>query len=248
MILCLDAGNTRLKFGLHDGQAWLAQAALVSREIGSVGEFVDAVTKQLPAEPNRLIACNVAGVAMRERIEALASALQLTPQWLCSAAEGFGVRNGYAQPTQLGHDRWTALIGARGLCVDACVVVMAGTATTIDALDSAGRFRGGMILPGLALMRQSLAGATAQLPLASGRYRDWPDNTDDAIVSGSIAATVGAIEHLRAQLGSESVTPPRCVLSGGAADALRPLLAEPLLWQPELVLEGLRRAAANSQA
>ena len=230
MLLCLDAGNTRLKFGLFDGGRWLLQDAL------DYAAF-DELPARLPASPTRIVACNVAGQAVRQRIEALAGKLGLPLTWLCSTAAACGVTNSYDTPEQLGADRWAALIGARALHGGACVVAVAGTATTIDALDASGRFRGGLILPGLALMRAALAGNTAGLPHASGNFRRVPTNTDDAIVSGAIHATLGAIARMRATLGANVA----CLLSGGAAAELAPHLEPPQRPIDNLVLEGLAR-------
>jgi len=107
---------------------------------------------------------------------------------------------------------------------------MAGTATTIDALNANGLFRGGLILPGLSLMRAALARNTADLPHAAGHYRPHPTNTDDAIVSGAIHATLGAIERMRSTLDEDAL----CLLSGGAAAELAPHFGVPhrLIGQP----------------
>jgi type III pantothenate kinase len=233
MILCLDAGNTRLKFGLHDGSGWRGQGALKH-------DALDDLVADLKARPTRIVACNVAGDAVRRRIEALAASLALPLDWLTGTAAACGVRNGYDTPQQLGADRWAALIGARALHTGACVVVMAGTATTIDVLDDSGLFRGGLILPGLSLMRAALARNTADLPHAVGHFQSQPTNTDDAIVSGAIHATLGAIERMRATLGAETL----CLLSGGAAAKLAPHLGAPHRQVDNLVLEGLMRFGA----
>ena len=230
MILCLDAGNTRLKYGLFDGRDWRGQGALNH-------DALDDLVADLQARPTRIVACNVAGAAVRQRIEALAASHALPLAWLASTAATCGVRNGYDAPQQLGADRWAALIGARALHSGACVVVMAGTATTIDVLDDSGLFRGGLILPGLSLMRAKLASNTADLPQATGRFRPMPTNTDDAIVSGAIHATLGAIERMRATLGADTL----CLLSGGAAAELAPHLGLPYRLIDNLVLEGLMR-------
>lgn len=230
MILCLDAGNTRLKYGLFDGSGWRGQGALAH-------DAFDNLRAQLPARPTRIVACNVAGDAVRRRIEALSARLGLPLDWLTSSAAACGVRNGYDRPQQLGADRWAALIGARALHAGACVVVMAGTATTIDVLDDTGQFRGGLILPGLALMRTALARNTADLPHAAGHYRAQPTNTDDAIVSGALHATLGAIARMRADAAL-------CLLSGGAAGELAPHLGLPCRLVDNLVLEGLARYSA----
>lgn len=231
-LLCLDAGNTRLKYGLFEDDGWRVQGALNH-------EAVDSLIEQLPAQPARIVACNVAGEAMRLRIDALAGKLGLPLTWLASTRAACGVTNGYDTPGQLGADRWAALIGARALHAGSCVVVMAGTATTIDTLDDKGFFRGGLILPGLNMMRAALARNTADLPHAAGHYRPQPTNTGDAIVSGAIHATLGAIDRVRTTLGGDAL----CLLSGGAAGELAPHLQAPCRLIDHLVLEGLARFA-----
>ncbi len=235
MLLCLDAGNTRLKYGLREGAEWRALGAMDYREF-------DELPKRLPAPPRRIVACNVAGDGPQAQIEALAARLRIPLTWLRSSAVAGGISNGYEKPQQLGADRWAALIGARTLHEGPCIVVMAGTATTIDALDGQGRFLGGLILPGLALMRSALARNTAGLPHAKGRFRTLATNTDDAIVSGTLHATLGAIERIRAT----QATGVTCLLSGGAAIELAPHLGRPCRVVDNLVLEGLGRFAEAS--
>jgi type III pantothenate kinase len=119
-------------------------------------------------------------------------------------------------------------------------VVSAGTATTIDMLTGDGHFLGGLILPGLDLMQRALAGNTAQLRLADGHYAERPTTTADAITSGTLQATLGAVERqyriLQEQVSSHTVL---CLLTGGAAPRLAPYLSLPHRAEPQLVLEGL---------
>lgn len=238
MILCLDAGNTRLKWGVHDGNAWRAQGACAHADcVGLVAA--------LPAGIERILACNVAGGEIATRIAALAATLGVPLEWFRSTAACCGVTNGYDNPALLGADRWAALVGARGLHAGNALVVMAGTATTIDVLTADGHFRGGLILPGLELMQKALARNTAGLPEARGTYRDIPTNTDDAIASGTLQATLGAIERMHKALCRPASADFLCLLSGGAAEALAPHLDLPLLRVDNLVLEGLARVAAG---
>ena len=234
MILCLDAGNTRLKWGLHDGARWCASGALAHQEVAHLAAA-------LPVRPARILACNVAGAAVAAQIESLAAQLRVPLGWFESSAACCGVTNGYDRPERLGADRWAALIGAHHLHQGAALVVMAGTATTIDCLDAAGRHRGGVILPGLALMKRALARNTANLPDARGVFRALPTNTDDAIESGCLNATVGAIERLYRFACRVTGADLCCLLSGGAADRLAPHLELPLKRIDNLVLEGLVR-------
>jgi type III pantothenate kinase len=240
MILCLDAGNTRLKWGLRDGDVWLAQGACAHGDCLGLAE-------KIPVGCKRILACNVAGDVVAARIETLSIELDVPLAWFRSTPACCGVTNGYANPAQLGADRWAALIGARRRHSGPALVVMAGTATTIDVLTAAGQFAGGLILPGLELMRQALARNTAALPEAQGVYREVPTNTDDAIVSGILHATLGAIERMACRSFENAARADfLCVLSGGGADLIGPYLHLPHLKVEHLALEGLAWAACQS--
>ena len=244
MILLLDAGNTRLKWGLRQGGAWLAQGALERERIGELLRVLPAGTRL-----ERILFCNVAGAEVAAAVAQALATVSPGLETFVSTPSRAGVRNGYERPAQLGADRWAALIGAWGLVGDSCLVVTAGTALTVDVLEhdrdgGGGIFRGGLILPGFDLMRGALASKTAQLPLAAGRFAELPGNTDDAIVSGCLHALAGAVERLGRQL------PPGTpwLLSGGGADLLLPHLGGNLRRVDNLVLEGLARVVEASPA
>jgi len=239
MILCVDSGNSRIKWGLHDGAAWRETAAVDHAESAKMAEL----PQRFPI-PACVMMSNVAGEGARLAItQALAPWLPVLQEVQSSGAAG-GVTNLYENPVLLGVDRWCALIGARVMTAKPCVVVMAGTATTVDTLDGAGRFLGGLILPGLDLMHRSLARDTAALPLAAGHYSPHPRCTDDAIISGCLEAQVGAIERACSRLGAEA----HCLLSGGAAGVIGEHLGVPHVLVANLVLEGLLRLAGESPA
>jgi type III pantothenate kinase len=238
VIIAIDAGNTRIKWGVHDGAAWYALGTLPTGDVAQLGE-----TCARWPDAARIVACNVAGPAVEASIEAALARRHWPPRWLRSGAEACGVRNAYEPPESLGADRWAALIGARGRVASACLVVCAGTATTVDCLDATGIFRGGLILPGFDLMRAALARNTAQLPLAAGEFRREPRTTRDAIFSGCLHAQVGAIERLFAECSSAPGA--ICLLTGGGAQRIAPLLRIPFDLANNLILEGLLRFAAS---
>lgn len=242
MILLLDAGNTRLKWGLRQGGAWLAQGALERERIGELPHCLPVGVRL-----QRILFCNVAGPEVAAAVAQALAPLSPGLETFTATASRAGVRNGYDRPGQLGADRWAALIGAWGLVGDACLVVSAGTALTVDVLGREsgwGVFRGGLILPGFDLMRGALATKTAQLHLAAGHYADLPGNTDDAIVSGCLHALAGAVERLGRQLPPEAPW----LLSGGSADLLAPHLSGPVRRVENLVLEGLARVERAAAA
>ena len=235
MILCIDSGNTRIKYGFSSNSRWQECGALSLPELSRLTQRCQAL------KPDKIILANVAGESARE---AIINALPLGQDGLLEArstAQAAGVTNGYENPQQLGVDRWCALIGARALTRQDCLVVMAGTATTIDTLNAAGDFCGGLILPGPDLMRRSLARDTAALPLAKGQHTLPPRNTDDAIISGCLEAQAGAIERAFARLSKKPGA--ACIISGGAAGQITPLLGIPFQPIENLVLEGLIRLA-----
>ncbi len=243
MILVIDSGNSRMKWGLHAPRGWLAQGVVSNAELGTL-----AVRdwQNLP-RPSRAVGVNVAGEAARVRVEGQLARWRLPIEWLTARAEAAGVVNRYERPSQLGADRWAALVAARKRGVDsgvfppACIVVNAGTAITVDAMSSDGVFHGGLILPGLRLMLQSLAEKTASLKVAAGHFREFPTNTADALYSGAIHAICGAIELMRTRLGGDDV---KCYIAGGAAQEIAPYLAPPVEVVDNLVLEGVLVLAA----
>jgi type III pantothenate kinase len=234
-ILAVDCGNTRLKWGLHADGAWQETGAAL---LGAL-EALAARWSELPA-PDKIVVSNVAGDAMRIRLQQLLAHWPVESQWVEAQPAACGVINRYAEPKQLGSDRWAALIGARALHTGACLVVTAGTATTADMLLADGSFTGGLIYPGLDLMKRSLSQNTARLPLARGRYDDEPRNTDDAIETGCLLAQAAPLDRLFSRLGTGAV----CVLSGGAAPAIAPHLRIPVRLVDNLILEGLLRLTA----
>jgi type III pantothenate kinase len=241
MLLCLDAGNSRLKWGLAHASGWHAQGALEWRQLAKLGATLTAELARAQAAPRAAL---LASVIDSEREIALENILarhypDLPFARLAATAAAAGVKNGYAQAKALGVDRWCALIGARQIETRPCLVVMAGTATTIDSLDGEGNFLGGLILPGFSMMQTALSQGTARLPQTPGQHTDFPRNTADAIVTGCLEAQAGAVERAFRRLPDAAC----CLLSGGAASALEPWLNLPLRVTHGLVLEGIRQLA-----
>ncbi len=247
--LLIDIGNTFLKWGLfhptpggraHDNRVESGHALL--EEITAL----PAQFAKLPT-PARIVISNVAGTRVRATTIRMLEVWRgaPAPYWLVPQEVQCGVTNCYRNPAQLGSDRWAALIGARHLLGSRpAMVVVCGTATTIDFLSASGVFKGGMIMPGVGLMLRSLHEGTAALPDQGGEFFQYPTQTVDAIASGCQHAQAGAIERLYA---GESKHEPDvvCLLSGGAAGAVAPRLTIPFQLQDNLVLEGLYRISQS---
>jgi len=239
--LLIDIGNTFIKWGRYRAGMASAEAA----QIDSERRLLEEIPSMGPAfasypQPRHIVISNVAGTRVRN---VLLRAIELwsgvAPYWVTSSERECGVTNGYRNPAQLGTDRWAALIGARAMVPEQPVlVVVCGTATTIDLLTPEGHFVGGNILPGMGLMLRSLHTNTAALPDADGEYVNHPDHTIDAITSGCQHAQAGAIERLFRRHRAE-YTDLQCIISGGAGKTVAPRLAIPYRYHDNLVLEGL---------
>jgi type III pantothenate kinase len=252
--LAIDIGNTRLKWALYDqprpGAAVLAQGAEFLEHIEKLSEGPWAALGALPA-PQRMLGCAVAGDAVRHRAEEqVDETWGLPAQWVHSSAGEAGLSNGYDHPARLGADRWVAMIGARHRMLAAgparpLVVVMVGTAVTVEAIDTEGRFLGGFILPGHGIMLRALESGTAGLHVPTGEVREFPTNTSDALTSGGTYAIAGAVErmvqHVRRHCGAE----PACFMTGGAGWKMAPHMSVPFELVDSLIFDGLLEIAAR---
>jgi type III pantothenate kinase len=238
MILAIDAGNSRVKWGWHDGRAWSSLASVSLIEFAAANHDLNpfATTHENPA---RIVISNVAGEGAHQLIVNWTSIFDAEPFWLKGEEERCGVKSRYERPAKLGSDRWAALVAARALHPGECLVVNAGTATTADLLSADGEFLGGLILPGVDLMRFVLHEHTGRLPLEEGSFARTPRNTVDAIESGCRHAQAGAVERMYRIAGPGAL----CLVSGGAGKALIEHLEIPCRYVENLVLEGLARIA-----
>lgn len=244
LILAIDSGNSFIKWGLHDGTQWLKKGKVHYLDVTSLSSYFVELSK-----PTKIVVSHVGNTVTRSRIaQAIDSVFSFEPYWIISQRNGFGITNQYSDPSQLGSDRWTALIAAwKKSNHQACLVANIGTAMTIDALSNRGEFLGGVIAPGSHLMLESLFSGTQLDNRKQGCYERFPLNTSDAIQSGIIHCLIGAIERMHHLLTSRSEDPEiKCVISGGGANILVPHIKLPMLEVDELVLEGLAIIGNNN--
>ncbi|SCX97736.1 type III pantothenate kinase [Nitrosospira sp. Nsp13] len=241
LLLIVDSGNTHVRWGLHDGSKWLKQGMAAQTGKASLErEWQDL------REPARILVSHVAGTDAKADLSELFSRWRIEPQWVTAVAYQCGVRNYYADPAQLGSDRWAALVAAWELQRQGCLVVDAGTAMTVDALSDTGEFLGGIITPGIDMMQRVLVEHTASLKPEEGKFCDYPDSTADAIFSGAVHALAGAVERMAALLATTLGHVPDCILCGGAAQQLQSQLNLNVRVMDDLVLEGLILIARES--
>jgi type III pantothenate kinase len=243
--LAIDIGNTRLKWAQYaspqPGAAVLAHGAVF---LETIDELADKEWREL-VPPHSMLGCVVATEAVRRRVEEQLELWDLTPRWVVSSPREAGVVNGYDHPARLGADRWVAMIGARGHVLARgkprpALVVMIGTAVTVDAIDRDGHFLGGLILPGHGIMLRALESGTAGLRVPTGEVMPFPANTSDALTSGGTYAITGAIERMRRHLRDRSQgEEPLVMITGGAGWKVAPYLDMPHELLETLIFDGL---------
>lgn len=247
--LALDIGNTRLKWALYDqGKPGTPARAHGAAFLETIDDLADGDWKDLPP-PARVLGCIVAGEAVRLRVEQQLEVWDVAPRWVVPGGQQAGVSNGYDHPSRLGADRWVALIGARWHVLSRgaprpALVVMVGTAVTVDALDTEGRFLGGLILPGFGLMLKALEMGTAGLKVPTGEVVEFPTNTSDALMSGGAYAIAGAVRRQYRRLQARCGQDPLVLMGGGAAVKLAPITDLPLEHVDSLIFDGLLAIAA----
>jgi len=243
MTVLVDIGNTRIKW------AMLAEGRLVrhggAMHRGALDAAVAKLAAELPPRP-RIIAANVAGEPVVERLEALVGARPgATIEFVATAAERFGVRCAYADPSRLGVDRWIAVLAAYHVARGAAVAIDAGTAVTLDAVDSTGMHLGGLIFPGARLLASALdrntsnIGSTAVAPAVARGLDLLGRNTDAAVGNAAWLALAAALDRAVATVARALGTRPVVYLTGGDAEPLRSWLETRAELRADLVLEGL---------
>jgi len=240
--LLIDIGNTSLK------AAWLEGGQLLPlqrqrHESDPLSAFASLAVPRAPRD------VWVVHVVDRELEPAIEDLVRL--RWSCrvhfarSEHHRDGLSNAYLDPAKLGADRWVAMVAAWRQHRGAAIVVDAGTALTVDAIDAQGRHCGGLIIAGLATAQNALLGKThfgARVAGADARWsggRSLGDDTESCVRQGAVHALCGTIERIWRQFPASAG-----LMTGGDADELHPLVDGNWSLQPDLVLEGLAGIAS----
>jgi type III pantothenate kinase len=238
----IDLGNSRLKWAEQDPGLWRTGAAPLAG--ADFGALLDEAWKKI-STPRKVVVCSVSAPQRLHALEQwIRTRWSVAPHVLRPRPEQLGVKNGYRDPSQLGADRWAALIGARGLITAAVCIVDCGTAVTVEALSADGEFLGGAVLPGLRLARESLAHGTESIGATDGDAADClARTTADGVAAGTLFGLAGAVDRLLEEYRRTLGGTAQVFLTGGDAPLLAPRLRTTVTLEPDLVLKGLARVA-----
>ncbi len=228
-LIAFDVGNTAVKCAVSTGDVWDIIFRIPTRPIPTLpdrlAESLTAAGESTPTGPRRWVASSVCP----EADEALAQNCRRRD---VPGPEIFGqhvpipIPTLVRSPAQTGADRLLCALGARKIVGAPCIVIGAGTAITVDLVDTRGRFAGGAIAPGFGLAARALHEGAARLPLveSAAPARAVGRDTREAIQSGVDAFCRGGVAALVSAMSRE-LAPPHdkvapVVVTGGASERL----------------------------
>lgn len=237
--LVIDIGNTRIKWALAEQGRLVTPGEAVPH--AGIEDLRTAWSRLCPPGAVRYVTTSPGTASTR--ITALAEALWgITPRRASTPKAGGGIRVAYADPAQMGTDRWLALVGAAARRLLPACVVDCGSAITVDAVNARGEHLGGVILAGLATQQAGLASRTPGLPPIDlgGEPTPLGTSTQAALRGGLILGTASTVEGLYTRMRVLSALDLRLVVTGGDAETLLAHLPA-ATHARDLVLEGLAR-------
>ena len=246
MILAVDIGNTNVVLGcMEDGKILFLERMATDRRATDMEYLVRirSVLKYRDIDPEKLegaIICSVVPIVtmnIRPAVE------QLTGKQAVVVGPGLktGLRINIDNPGSLGADRVADAVAAVNLYPVPLITIDMGTATTVGVVDETKTFIGGMIVPGVMVSLNALAGGTAQLPHISldppkhAIGRNTVECMQNGIIYHNAAGVDGMIERIEQQLGKKCTV----VITGGLSNVIAPHCKHEMIHDPELLLKGL---------
>lgn len=245
-ILAIHAGHTRIKWGLFESETnvgiWPKR---LSADFLPVSDYVDWHATFDSLSWGRVEHCILTGsnLPLIERIENDWPESKTSPIQMKKV--DLPIKINVDSPEKVGADRILNAIAVNHVRKpeENAIIIDTGTAITIDAVDSSGRFLGGTILPGILMGARALHEFTSTLPLIKGQQflSESPTvigkNTEAAIASGLYWGHLGAIKEIVQRMKNNLKGDTKLYLTGGAAPCVREFLPDGQ-HEPDLSLIG----------
>ena len=246
--LLIDAGNSRLKWASLDvGQRSPQQALAYGNHSPPAGALQHLQTLLSQQTVEHIILVHVLGSAFTEALTAFCAQVAVRLSLVQSDAGTYGIEVAYPNPAHFGADRFVGLLAARKLLgAQAVIMIDCGTAVTIDALQADGKHLGGLILPGLQLLSDSLIRRTQAAHMSATPFDDpqvFNDNTLQAMGSGCLFSLVGALEGICARMQAQMSESAQVLLCGGDTELLSKHLRLEHQAYPDALMDGLQYVA-----
>lgn len=247
-LVAVSVGNTRTRVGLFRGRQLEQSAALPNADLPAIVRAI--VGAPVKSESAPLVLASVNNPVADELLGSVSDSIRKRGGEVYRFGRDLTIQipNTLTDDTTVGQDRLLNALGAWSRAQQACIVVDAGTAITVDFVDGQGTFHGGAIAPGLNLMLRALHEHTANLPQLT--FEPPPESppfgkdTREAMLVGVQGAARGLVRHLAERYSEFYEAYPQIIATGGDARALfeNDDLVEHLV--PDLTLIGIQAACA----
>ncbi len=223
-LIAVSVGNTRTRVGHFRSNALEHSRALLNSDEPELARAILDLKTSDAAAPIVIASVNP---PLSSRLElALAGAVERRGGSIYRLGRDLSIpiANALRDDTTVGQDRLLNALGAFSRAGQACVIVDAGTAVTVDFVDGVGVFQGGAIAPGVSTMLAALHERTAALPQIA--FEPIPDaepfgkDTASAMRLGVQSAIRGMVRTLAERYAQALGAYPQIVATGGDAGAL----------------------------
>lgn len=241
MQLLLDIGNSSVKWGVCQKDNSFESTGLFAY---SGKTFEQDIQKNLSIleKPSLVLVSNVAGNEVFNSLNTWVMEQWQQECWQPIVTKDYKcLKNSYQDTKQMGLDRWLSMIASWETYQSALCLVSCGTAMTIDLIGNDGNHKGGYILPGIELMQKALINNTVQInsDIKKNPSIEYARDTQTAINNGAFIASVSTINEVIDRFYKEQNVDITCIITGGMANSIQPLLKHSFYNEPNLVLKGL---------
>jgi type III pantothenate kinase len=254
MLVCIDIGNTNIKFGLYEGEAMVSHWRIATDRSRLADEYAMLLLNLFSYQ--KLGFHQVTGCAISSVVPVLTQVfIELCQRYFAheplvlSPSTKTGIRINTDYPAEMGSDLVMNALGARHLYGSPVIVVGFGTATTFVAISAKGEIEGVAIAPGIVPSRDILFHTTSTLPQIDLRKPAAAigKNTSQSLQAGLVYGFVGLVEELVNRIQAELGQPAQVVATGGLAGLIAPETRSIKWIEPDLALIGLRLLFALNQ-
>ncbi|MBQ8965932.1 type III pantothenate kinase [Ruminococcus sp.] len=246
MLLAVDVGNTNIVLGCIEENKILFCERIYTNQLATDLEYAANIKTAMEMHDVRPV--SISGAIISSVVPTMTSVFSAAVRKLIGVKPmvvGPGIKTGLSividNPAQLGSDLVVDAVAGISEYPAPMIIIDMGTATTLSVIDDRKRYRGGMIVTGMAVSSDALIKRTAQLPKFAFEKPKHVigTNTVDCLKSGLMYSTAcaldGMVERIEEELGRRCTV----IATGGLASTVVPLCRREMILDDDLLLKGL---------
>lgn len=246
MVFTIDIGNSNIVVGTVNRQGVLFVERMSTDHKKTELEY--AILLKSAMEIHGITTNEIKGCIISSVVPPVTSVINRALEKLTgekALVVGPGIRTGLNikidNPAQLGSDLVVDAVAGIAEYPLPLIIIDMGTATTMSAIDAAGNYLGGVIIPGVRVALDSMVSRTAQLPRISfeAPKKAIGKNTIECMKSGSVLGSASMLDGMIDRLDEELSQDATVVATGGIAPFITPHCKHKIVCDDTLLLKGL---------